>query len=62
MGGGYSSRLNEEIRIKRGLSYGVGSYFDAMNAGGAFAISTFTINPSLPTLRWPGPHTAAQAS
>src|SRR5205085_9220803 len=25
LGGGYSSRLNEEIRIKRGLSYGAGS-------------------------------------
>ncbi len=25
LGGGYSSRLNQEIRIKRGLSYGAGS-------------------------------------
>jgi zinc protease len=27
LGGGYSSRLNQEIRIKRGLSYGAGSGF-----------------------------------
>lgn len=35
LGGGYSSRLNMEIRIKRGLSYGAGSNFgwrrNAMN-------------------------------
>ncbi|WP_224363076.1 M16 family metallopeptidase [Hyalangium versicolor] len=42
LGGGFTSRLVNEIRVERGLSYGVGSYFDAMNAGGAFAISTFT--------------------
>ncbi len=28
LGGGYSSRLNQEIRIKRGLSYGAGSSFN----------------------------------
>ncbi len=28
LGGGYSSRLNQEIRIKRGLSYGAGSGFE----------------------------------
>jgi zinc protease len=34
LGGGYSSRLNQEIRIKRGLSYGANSRFDArLNAG-----------------------------
>src|SRR5687767_5459696 len=27
LGGGYSSRLNQEIRIRRGLSYGAGSSF-----------------------------------
>jgi zinc protease len=42
LGGGFTSRLVNEIRVERGLSYGVGSYFDAMNAGGAFAINTFT--------------------
>lgn len=28
LGGGYSSRMNQEIRIKRGLSYGAGSSID----------------------------------
>ncbi len=42
LGGGFTSRLVNEIRVERGLSYGVGSYFDAMSSGGAFAISTFT--------------------
>jgi zinc protease len=42
LGGGFTSRLVTSIRVERGLSYGVGSYFDALSAGGAFAISTFT--------------------
>ena len=29
LGGGYSARLNQEIRIKRGLSYGASSSFSA---------------------------------
>ena len=32
LGGGYSSRLNQEIRIKRGLSYGVASGIEAARA------------------------------
>jgi zinc protease len=42
LGGGFTSRLVNQIRVERGLSYGVSSYFDAMSAGGAFAINTFT--------------------
>jgi zinc protease len=34
LGGGYSSRLNQEIRIKRGLSYGAGSSLSARVAPG----------------------------
>jgi len=34
LGGGYSSRLNQEIRIKRGLSYGAGSSLAAREAPG----------------------------
>jgi zinc protease len=42
LGGGYSSRLNQEIRIKRGLSYGAGSSV-AWRAGDAnFSTSTQT--------------------
>ncbi len=46
LGGGYSSRLNEEIRIKRGLSYGAGSSLSARQQTGAFVASTQTKNES----------------
>lgn len=48
LGAGYSSRLNQEIRIKRGLSYGAGSGIDARRAGGIFMASTQTKNESAP--------------
>jgi zinc protease len=46
LGGGYSSRLNQEIRIKRGLSYSAGSRLDARKQAGALRISLQTKNPS----------------
>ena len=46
LGGGYSSRLNQEIRIKRGLSYGAGSSFGWRNAKANFATRTQTKNES----------------
>lgn len=42
LGGGYSSRLNQEIRIKRGLSYGAGSGFAWRNWKNNFSTSTQT--------------------
>jgi zinc protease len=48
LGGGYSSRLNEEIRIKRGLSYGAGSALDARRLPGPFVARVQTKNPSAP--------------
>lgn len=48
LGAGYSSRLNQEIRIKRGLSYGVGSAVDARRGGGVFLVSAQTKNESAP--------------
>lgn len=42
LGGGYSSRLNQEIRIKRGLSYGAGSSFSWREAQSNFSTSTQT--------------------
>jgi len=42
LGGGFTSRLVEQIRVNRGLSYGVGSGFDTLKAGGSFSINTFT--------------------
>lgn len=46
LGGNYSSRLNEEIRIKRGLSYGAGSSFDPRRNVGPFVASALTKNES----------------
>jgi zinc protease len=42
LGGGFTSRLVNEVRVERGLTYGIHSYFDMMNVGGVFGISTFT--------------------
>jgi zinc protease len=46
LGGGYSARLNFEIRIKRGLSYGAGSGLAARRDVGPFTASAQTKNES----------------
>lgn len=46
LGGGYSSRLNQEIRIKRGLSYGAGSSFAWRSQEANFSARTQTKNES----------------
>ena len=46
LGGGYSSRLNLEIRVKRGLTYGAGSNFDFRAQPGPFAATVQTKNES----------------
>jgi zinc protease len=46
LGGGYSSRLNQEIRIKRGLSYGAGAGLSARKRAGVLTASTQTKNES----------------
>jgi zinc protease len=46
LGGGYSSRLNQEIRIKRGLSYGAGSSFNWQWYSSDFSTRTQTKNES----------------
>lgn len=43
---GYSGRLNQEIRIKRGLSYGARSSLDARRDTGPFLALAQTKNPS----------------
>src|SRR5258705_1431313 len=43
---GYSGRLNQEVRIKRGLSYGAGSQLDTRRGVGPFAASAQTKNQS----------------
>lgn len=43
-GGRFTSMLNSELRIKSGLTYGAGSFFDRRQARGPFAILSFTAN------------------
>jgi zinc protease len=43
---GYSGRLNWEIRVKRGLSYGAGSFFDMRRSTGSFMATAQTKNQS----------------
>lgn len=42
LGGGFTSRLMEAIRVERGLSYGVRARFASGRAGGLFFVSSFT--------------------
>ena len=46
LGGGYSARLNAEIRIKRGLSYGASARLSAARTTGSFRASAQTKNES----------------
>ena len=46
LGNGFVSRLNREIRIKRGLSYGAGSSLDPRRETGPFTASAQTKNES----------------
>jgi zinc protease len=46
LGGGYSARLNEEIRVRRGLSYDARSQIEARRGLGLFTASAQTKNPS----------------
>ncbi|MCX8010104.1 MAG: insulinase family protein, partial [Ignavibacteria bacterium] len=46
-GVGFTSRLMEEIRVKRSLSYGASSSFSSFKEGGSYVISTFTKNSSV---------------
>ncbi len=48
LGGGYSSRLNEEIRIKRGLSYGASSSVRARRQGAPIIAAAQTRNDAVP--------------
>ena len=46
LGGGYSARLNQEVRIKRGLSYGAGSSAESHPPGGMFSARAQTNHPT----------------
>jgi zinc protease len=42
LGGGFTSRLIDEIRVNRSLTYSIGSGFSELLHGGQFGVSTFT--------------------
>jgi zinc protease len=44
LGGGYSARLNKEVRIKRGLSYGASAGSEFQSVGGVLSAQTQTNN------------------
>ena len=46
LGGGYSARLNQEIRIRRGLSYGARSFVDTRRSAGLVGAVIQTKNES----------------
>ena len=46
LGGGYSARLNQEVRIKRGLSYGAASSAESQPSGGMFSARAQTNHPT----------------
>jgi zinc protease len=46
LGGGFTSRLIEELRVKRSLTYSAWSQFAARLVGGDFRVGTFTKSPT----------------
>lgn len=46
-GGGFTSRLVNEIRVNRGLSYSVGTNLALLRRGGFFSFSSFTKNETV---------------
>ena len=59
-GGGFGSRLMEEIRTQRGLAYSVGSFFDPKKFQGAFQVVLQTKNASAREAIDLGPETMEQ--
>lgn len=47
LGGGFTSKLMQEIRVKRGLTYSVGAVIAAQKTYGRAVISTFTKNDTI---------------
>jgi zinc protease len=42
LGGGFTSRLVDEVRVNKSLTYSIGSAFASQKAGGLFEVTTFT--------------------
>jgi zinc protease len=47
LGGGFTSRLMREVRVKRGLTYSIGAYISSQKQYGRSGIGTFTKNQSI---------------
>lgn len=47
LGGGFTSRLMREVRVKRGLTYSIGSYISSQKQYGRAGIGTFTKNETV---------------
>ena len=47
MGGGFTSVLMQELRVKRGLTYSAGAYSSSQNTYGRTGINTFTKNETI---------------
>lgn len=50
LGGGFTSRLMREVRVKRGLTYSIGSFVSSQKQYGRSGISTFTKNETIDRL------------
>lgn len=50
LGGGFTSRLMREVRVKRGLTYSIGSFISTQKQYGRSGISTFTKNETIDRL------------
>ncbi|MFA6235857.1 MAG: pitrilysin family protein [Bacteriovorax sp.] len=50
LGGGFTSRLMHEVRVKRGLTYSISSYISSQKQYGRSGIATFTKNDSVTKL------------
>lgn len=47
LGGGFTSRLMREVRVKRGLTYSIGAYISSQKQYGRSGIATFTKNQTV---------------
>src|SRR5262249_30191267 len=47
LGGGFTSRLMNEIRVVQGLTYSIGSRFSMYRNAGTFSVTTFTKNETI---------------
>lgn len=47
LGGGFTSWLVSEVRVKRGLTYSIASRVETLRSSGSFSVSTFSKNASV---------------